>query len=169
MPQSRKEKDEQAVALVREAANTLRQEGRTDLADAVDSTLSVDHLALLKRAAWSAAKEGVTNLPMYMGEAERAHIKDSIDAQRRTNPDAPNLEGRAVEALNKFLAGQFTPTRPPRGVPGKKVNLNSAIDEALRDRANAHGEDLADELGWKPSAAQVVRSYLLDVCFPMPE
>lgn len=169
MPQSRKEKDEQAVALVREAANTLRQEGRSELADAVDSTLSVDHLALLKRAAWSAAKEGVTNLPMYMGETERAHIKDAIDAQRRENPDAPNLEGRAVEALNKFLTGEFTPTRPPRGVPGKKVNLNSAIDEALRDRANAHGEELADELGWKPSAAQVVRSYLLDVCFPMPE
>jgi hypothetical protein len=155
--------DQQRVTRIREAAGHLRSGGpaRPDLADTVDFLLTDEGRKFVGRLNWQETGQQKPNLALEMPETLRDAIKAKAGAA------GASLEAEAEHALNRFLAGDFTPARPERAVRGqapKKANLNVRVDRELRRRATELGEQLLaeDELDWAPGITNILTSYFTD-------
>ncbi|MFI7096806.1 hypothetical protein [Streptomyces lydicus] len=163
MPPKKRRDYEATRALVTEAVETLRKTKKTEeLADAVAWTLTDEYIAA---AVYRQHNVKNPTLPIASTETERTHLKNAAAAAGNT------LTADAEEAFRAFLAGTFTPTKPQRkgwGTSEPQKNINVRPDKELHAAAKAHGEALADELGWKPTPASIVIQHLRRK-YPLPE
>lgn len=146
------------------ASTKLNQVGEPGLAEAVDLVLTPEGAAFVGRLRVERHTQAIEsgdafpNLPVSMETALRDRLKAAAKAEKAS------LTDEAHEALRRFVAGDFRPTRPKRseyGAGTEKVNLNLRIDPELRRQADEAGKELADELGWKPLASHVIRDWLV--------
>lgn len=165
MAQNSTAKDRKTRDQLVQAAHVLREQGRPELAEAVDYTLSPSGAGMLRRLL--ADERGGTlnkNLPVSMQRHQRDHIKQSAAAA------GDDLTTVVEEGLRAFIDGRFRPARPKRGAAGSgaRVNLNMRPDEELRSLAARTAEAVKGQLGWEPPLSSLVLLWLLEK-YPMPD
>lgn len=156
--------------LAKSGAATLREQGKTQEADAVDFLLSPSGWPMLGRLR---AGEGGSslhpNLPIQMVATVRDEIKANVakaaeKAARAGSDEVVSIPAEAEKALRAFLAGEFTPEQPARvarGAGQEKANLNVRVDAQLRKDAEDYGADNAAEFGWAPRASHIIAAWLI--------
>ncbi|MFZ4138612.1 hypothetical protein [Streptomyces koyangensis] len=145
------------------ASAALREAGRDDLANAVDEILVPNGWGRLRRSD-PGAGDGAGNFAIYTSPTRHEHILTSARAA------GDKLVDRVNEGLRLFLTGEFIPEKPkraPRGSGARGVNINVRPSETLRLRAKERCEQIAPELGWKPTVSGVALAYLLRI-YPLP-
>ncbi|MGW2384377.1 hypothetical protein [Streptomyces sp. NPDC001658] len=153
--------DQQRVAMVKKAADRLREVDSPELAEQVDFLLTDEGRRFVGRLTWQKTADEKPNMAIQMPEPLRDAIKTKAAAA------GANLEAEAEHALKEFLEGRFTPARPvksPRGQGPKKVNLNVRVPRGLRSDAEVlSGQLLAEgELDWQPNITNILTSYFTD-------
>ena len=156
--------DQKRVDELTAAAAHLRTTGAPQLADTVDFVLTPDGRSFINRLRverlHQQEAEGAfdPNFAMQMPRPVRDEVKATAKAL------GGDLAVEARTALEQFLAGEFTPVRPKRATRNTfedKVNLNIRVNKELRERADAHGKELAGTLGWEPRASHVIVNWLV--------
>lgn len=164
--------DKKRVDQLTAAAKHLREDGKDELAGAVDFVLTPEGRLFMNRLrvdrlrAAEAAGEFGQNLAIMMPLRVREEIKANVAQAQRENPDpntAITASSEANKALAAFVAGDFVPERPQRAARGtaeKTGNLNVRIDPDLRQRAEDFGADHAARFGWAPRASHIIAAWL---------
>ncbi|MEU1078239.1 MULTISPECIES: hypothetical protein [unclassified Streptomyces] len=126
-----------------EAASTLKEHGRSDLAEFVEFMLTTDGHLFSGRLLMNANAEKRPALAMRMPASHRDLIKQRVRAAGST------LDAEITEAMRAFMDGTFTPKpldRAPHGTGDSMVNLNvRPQDHALRKRVEQRCEELREE------------------------
>lgn len=157
------QKDAALRSRLRAASEALREAGLDDLAGAVDEVLAPNGWGRLRRSD-PAASSSAGNFAIYTNPRYHEHILTSATAV------GDSLADRVNEGFRLFLTGEFTPEklkRAPRGTSSGGVNINVRASESLRAQAKKRCEQIASELGWKPTVSGVALSYLLRL-YPLP-
>jgi len=149
----------------RAAAVKLREVGEPVLADAVETLLTPNGWAILGRLrSGEGGTELSPNKSMWLETSLKQRAIAGAEADRR------DVLSVVVEGLEKFLRGEFVPSRPPRAPRGSapsKTSLTARVPDDLWDAATTYGAEHAEELGWTPVASQVAVAYLAQL-YPEP-
>ncbi|RIH58566.1 hypothetical protein D3C59_33485 [Streptomyces sp. SHP22-7] len=121
--------DKKRVDQLTAAAKHLREDGKDELAGAVDFVLTpegrlfVNRLRVDRLRAAEAAGEFGQNLAIMMPLRVREEIKANVAQAQRENPNpdtAITASSEANKALAAFVAGEFVPERPQRAARGRR-------------------------------------------------
>lgn len=139
------------------AADRLRTNGDTDLADAVDAVLAPRGWELLRKPEKTTAAD--PNLAIFMNKA----VKDAIYTSAEEAGE--NLARVVEEGFRQFIAGEFVPAKPLRSVRGSetvKENLNIRPSNELRQQVQALCPARSQELGWNVTPGLVAAAWLYE-------
>lgn len=157
-------RDVRAVApTAQRAVAYLRDQGETDMADAVQTVLDY--------ATAPTPNRGDPAISLYLDRAFRDHVKKRV---KETGVDAAVTVREGFEA---FLDGSWDPPQPKRAArdtPLDKVNFSVRAPAELVERVQERAAEYTREQGWPAArgyalnAMQVAAAYLAHV-YPMPE
>lgn len=153
------------------AAGHLRDDGKTDLAEAVDAVLGPRGWELLKPTVPAGAR---VNLALYMATTVKAALVAKAQAEALAEAeetglpprDPGNVLGEVIDqGFQRFVRGEFVPERPVKKPRGRgpqivKANLNVRADQNLRDQVAERCPAASAELGWTVTPGLVAMAWL---------
>ncbi|MEU2315102.1 hypothetical protein [Streptomyces albidoflavus] len=150
-PMARHSYDKRIASHVAAAADKLRS---TDpvLAESLDKISAPGGWQLLRPPSKTG---GRTNLPIWTPVSVHAQLmKASADLAKDVN-----------EGFKAYLAGEFTPDKPPRGrlsqgATEDRKNLNVRPNPELVQQIKDGADARAEELGWKPTPGVIALAWL---------
>ncbi|MFH9813479.1 hypothetical protein ACH4NI_35605 [Streptomyces olivaceus] len=150
-PMARYSYDKRIASHVVAAADKLRADDPV-LAESLDKISAPGGWQLLRPPAPAG---GRPNLAIWTPVSVRTQLMDA----------SPDLAADVDEGFAAYLAGRFTPDKPPRGrlsqgATEDRKNLNVRPDPHLVQQINDSADARAEELGWKPTPGVIALAWL---------
>ncbi|MCL8016948.1 hypothetical protein [Streptomyces sp. AS02] len=143
-----------------------------DFAEAVDAILAPRGWELLKRPDKRANTD--PNMALWMNTSIKQALEERARAEAKKEAEKSGGKPRAAatvlaavvnQGFERFLAGDFVPSKPVRSVRGSSVeksNLNIGPSKDLRGRVEQKCAQVSAELGWEVTPGRVAMSWLYE-------